>query len=501
MFHVRPIVQTLRLGSRRLAATALLATALAASTAQAQFGGRAAFGEAFQPDLMQRDLPLMIETLKLEEWQRPIIELMLTDYTASFNTGLEGLKDRMKKAAEDAARGGAGQGRGDAVLEKVMEPWGEWRVEKRKLFEKFISDLQSQLGPEQRELWPRFERALRRERQLHEGTLSGESLNLWSVANQVQLTPAEIESTRAVFDTYEVALDNALTTRMTRLEELEGELRTAMQAMDYDKGADIQDRIMALRIAVRTANDEGIAAVAGALGERGEEFRKAALAAGYPDAFRKHPVIILIDQSLGIDSLTAEQRTQIEALRAEFAPLAENANSAYYEMLRLEEPKIPRRKVQMQQERRANAGRPSTPQGANLSDPIIKARVEREQLGEPYRQRLMAILTPEQAPEVPGASKLDAEAVRPKDEDLKRNGGGGATGVVPAAEDERGAAGNRRRDANRRNPREATGQDGKPTRRTPPRDGQPGQPQQGQPAEQPAGGGEQPAGNPPATGK
>ncbi len=464
MLTARSAVQVIRLGSRRFLAGAFIVAALAATpTAGAQFGGRAHFGEAFQPDILQRDLPLMIETLQLEEWQRPILEALLSDYTAGFHTGLEGLKDRMKAAAEEAAKSGA-SGKGDLILEKVMEPWGAWRDEKRQMFEKFISDLQSQLGPQQRELWPRFERALRRERQLHEGMLSGESTDVWSVLAKMQLTPAEATAIRPAMEAYEVALDTALVTRLNRLEALEGELREAMQQMNYEKGADVQDRIMALRIAVRSTNDEGVEAIATALGARGDEFRKATMLAGYADAFRKHPVLMLIDQSLAIETITPDQRTQIEALRSELQATSDEANLRFYEMLRVEEPKLPRRKVQQQMERRASGGKPpvpAAPQAANMADPIIKMRVERDQLGEPYRQRLMAILTPEQQPDLPGNAKLDSEVVRPKDADAKSRPTAGEAMVGqnrPEGQGQRGSNDRtRQREQPRRDPRNPSG--------------------------------------------
>ena len=53
---------------RTLIASVAVATAIAmAVPAQAQFGGRAGFAEAFVPDILQRDLPLMTSSLQLEE--------------------------------------------------------------------------------------------------------------------------------------------------------------------------------------------------------------------------------------------------------------------------------------------------------------------------------------------------------------------------------------------------------------------------------------------------
>ncbi len=405
----------------RLAFGALVVAAAAfmAVPAHAQFGGRASFAGAFQPDIMQRDLPLMVQTLGLEDWQRPVIETLLDDYVSNFNAGVEAAKERMKNASAEGAK--AAPGNSDAILQKVMEQLSSWRTEKDRMLDKFVSDLRSQLGDQQMERWPVFERALRRERDLPDGDISGESVNLWSVLAHMQLGAAEQENIRPALQAYELALDVALATRARKMAELENELRDAMLTMDYERGAAVQDRIMALRVQVRAANDAGIDAIATALGARGDEFRRMALEAGYPDAYRKHPLFQLMDTVSKLDSLTPEQVQQVESLRAEFEVACRDMSGRFYEMLRAEEPKEPRRKVQAMLDRRAGETRsaPSTPQGANQGDPIVKLRVERDRMGEPYRERLMAILTPEQQAELPGAAKFEENKRLQKDPGAK----------------------------------------------------------------------------------
>jgi hypothetical protein len=415
----RPLARRVRLA---LGAAVIAAAALAAVPANAQFGGRASFAGAFQPDIMQRDLPLMVQTLGLEDWQRPIIETLLDDYISNFNAGVEAAKERMKNASAEGAK--AAPGNGDAILQKVMEQLSSWRNEKDRMLEKFVADLRSQLGDQQMERWPVFERALRRERDLPDGDISGESVNLWSILAHMQLGAGDQENIRPALQAYEVALDTALVTRTRKMAELENELRDAMLTMDYERGASVQDRIMALRVQVRAANDAGIDSIAAALGARGDEFRRMALEAGYPDAYRKHPLFQLFDTVSKLDTLTPEQLQQIDALRTDFDAACVEMSSRFYEMLRAEEPKEPRRRVQAMLDRRAGETRsaPSTPQGSNQADPIVKLRAERDRMGEPYREKLMAILTPEQQAQLPGVEKYEDAKRQPKDPNAKAAG-------------------------------------------------------------------------------
>ena len=177
-----------------------------------------------------------------------------------------------------------------------MAPINAWRDEKRAMLDKFMADVRSQLGAQQLERWPSFERAMHRERMLPGGDISGESVDLWAVMARMQLTSTETEAVKPAVAAYEVALDNALVARKAKMLQLEPELTEAMRSMNYQHGADIQDKIMAARISVRTANDEGIETIAAALGERGPMFRKFALEAGYPEVYRPHPVMILMQQ-------------------------------------------------------------------------------------------------------------------------------------------------------------------------------------------------------------
>jgi hypothetical protein len=409
----------------RTFACALAVTAAfgaAATPASAQFGGRASFGEAFQPDILQRDMMLMTSSLQLEEWQRPIVEALLSDYMVSFNTGVEALKDKMKAASQEAARSTPADG--DAILEKVMKPLDAWRVEKAQMKDKFLSDLRNQLGPQQLERWPSFERALRRERMLPAGDLSGESVDLWAVMGRMQLSSAEEEATRAAVTAYEIALDQALVAREARIKELEPALAEAMRAMNFDRGADLQDQVMTARIAVRAANDGGIDSLAQALGARGAEFRQRALEAGYPDVYRTHPVMVLMQQARALDSLTEDQVSKIDALMAEFRTACEAEDAKLYDAVRAEEPKAPRKRAQAAAERRAGgaSSAPGAPQSSNANDPVVKARMEREKMGQPFRDRLMAILSTEQQTELPGGMKVDSETLAKEREAARKSG-------------------------------------------------------------------------------
>jgi hypothetical protein len=415
--------------ARPLAVLAVAAASAlgAARPAEAQAGRRMLFAEAFRPDIMQRDLSLMAQQLLLEEWQRPVIEALINDYTTAFNTGVDAMKDRMRAASENAVRSGTTGG--DQVLQKVLEPLGGWRTEKEQMLAKFTSDVKSQLGAQQLERWPAFERALRRERLLPEGDLSGERVDLFAVMAKMQPTPAEEEAAAPVLAQYEVALDQVLAARSQRSKEVLPRLEAAMSAMDYEKMGDLQDQVMQASVAVRDANDAAIESIAAALGTRGPEFRKAALDEGYADVYRIHPVMVLMQQVRKLGSLSPEQVAQVDALMQEFAVACDQANARLAAVVRAEEPRGAKRRARAMMERKSGA--PVSAPGTKPDDEVAKARAEKEAMGQPFRERLMAILGPEQLAEINGPSPADSEREKLRMlEDAK--------GLSPKAQDQGG---------------------------------------------------------------
>ena len=385
---------------------ALVAVMAPAGAAQAQSSRRMLFAEAFRPDILGRDLSLMVQRLQLEEWQRPVVEALINDYSTAFNTGVDALKDRMRTASEDAVRSGT-QG-GDQLLQKVLEPLNGWRTEKEMMLAKFTADVKSQLGAQQLERWPGFERALRRERLLPEGELSGERVDLFAVLSGMQLSQVEEQAVAPVLGQYEEALDQVLMARTKRAKEVLPRLEAAMSAMDNEKMGDLQDQVLQASVSVRETNDRAIDAIAAALGNRGGEFRRAALEQGFPEAYRIHPVMVLMQQVRRLGSLSPEQVAQVDALMAEFDAACNAANDKVAAAMRIEEPLAAKRRAKARAERKAGA--PASAPGSSEDGEVAKAQSERQAMGEPYRARLMAILTPEQSKEIDGPSPEEAES-------------------------------------------------------------------------------------------
>jgi hypothetical protein len=128
--------------------------------------------------------------------------------------------------------------------------------------------------------------------------------------------------------------------------------------------------------------------------------------------------MVLMQQARALDSLTEDQVSKIDALMAEFRTACEAEDAKLYDAVRAEEPKAPRKRAQAAAERRAGgaSSAPGAPQSSNANDPVVKARMEREKMGQPFRDRLMAILSAEQQTELPGGVKVDAATLAKENE-------------------------------------------------------------------------------------
>ena len=384
----------------------ILATCMAGpvTTSHAQFGGQAGFADAFRIDFLERDLPLFVETLKLEDWQRPIVESLLQDYQISFTVGIERVREEMRDSSEQIATS-----REDEVMKIILKPLEAWEGERIQYRDDFLNNVKAQLSGDQLARWPHFERTLRRDKALPKGELMGESIDLFVVVRNMRM-PYEIEeSVEPVLMEYELELDNALKARQVVMDNLQDEIKDAMADMDFDSGLSAMDQIMSTRVRIREVQDGYITRISEVLPEEwSDQFKMTALGKAYPKVFRPNPIDKMIESAReSTPPLTDTQNAELNEVEADFhaqlAALEERLLAAY----RTHEPQSPRRKVQKMLDRREGIRNRDTE--PTQMDTIA---AERNDLISETRRRILAILTPEQIGSMPGTGRSKAERGR-----------------------------------------------------------------------------------------
>ncbi|MFO0872613.1 MAG: hypothetical protein U0575_01395 [Phycisphaerales bacterium] len=412
---VRTLATRLRL---LVGATAVVAAASVAAPASAQFGAQSGFAEAFKPDFLNRDMAVFNEFLALEEWQRPIIETLLEDYNVSFGAGVESVKEQMNNIRGDVEKGGP------AMVAKIMQPVDAWMQEKAKLRDEFLENVKSQLSDAQRERWPKFDRALRRDKTLEQGELAGESVNLVAIVTSLGLDSETSRAVEPVVAEYEIALDNALKSREAVMKAQQESVKQAMIDMDFDAGINATEKIMAARVIVRQTQDAGAEAIAKALPEsKATEFLARWHDKAYPKVFRAQPLERTFEAALALPDLTDAQRTGVVKLMDEYRASIVTINDEMLATIRAEEPKDAKRRVETIRAR----GKSAAPALPARDDPVQKLMTKRDEISEKARQDLEGLLSPEQYAQLPNATRgvRPGHSTTPPDQAGKEAGGKG----------------------------------------------------------------------------
>jgi len=406
----------------------------------------------FVPDFLPRDLPVFVDALGLEEWQRPILETLLDDYKTNFDTAAEGVRSSMGSLKDVAASTSP-----DKIIELISKPLVSWSDEKKKLRSDFLESVRSQLSDVQLESWTSLERALRREKSLPNGELSGESLNLVLIAREIDAPPIIADGASGAIEAYEIELDGALAARET---ELESTIATKLRAMgpnDNRQLLAIEERIMQRRLAVRQAQDAGIASIRDALGaEFGPKFEKRALRRAFPQVYGPDPVNPLFDAALALTDLTEDQSNRLNDLRGRFDTEHASLQSRFAEIIRATEPGEPKRRAEALAAKAAG-GAPK------FSDPpeVDAVKNDRQEFYTRYRAAIAEILNDAQKELVPGFGKPGAGiAEGQKYQDAVHLGTGG---VSPTGSTKGAAGGAAPADAEVIDPAVKPGKSGGPT--------------------------------------
>lgn len=403
----------LRLKTCVLAAVISAGSALTVATpAHAQFGAQAGFADSFRPEFLDRDMPLFVEILQLEDWQRPIVEVLLQDYMISFDSGVDEVKNQMR-----ALQGRIGTARPDTVMELILEPLTAWDTERAALGALFLNNVKAQLTSDQISRWPRFERTLRREKELPKGELMGESVDLYTLVRTMRF-PYEIEEgLDPILVEYELALDSALSVRAAKIASLQDEIKNAMAGMDFEAGLRATDQIMSTRVLVRRVQDENIEKISASLpNELGEQFRRAALLDGYPRAFRPTPIPLFIESIRSLPDLSESQISQLDDIETDFELRLDNLEMRVVDAYRLNEPGESRKKVQRMIDRRNGK---DLDRVTSLADRLI---AEKNDLVDETKRRILAILSPEQTGSIPGNSSISDRVPGIEGVELDENG-------------------------------------------------------------------------------
>lgn len=366
--------------------------------ASAQFGAQAGFNEVFQPDYYRRDMQLFMDYLKLEPWQKPIVEMMLEDYQISFDAGTEACRDDMQNLKEEMMANPAN------AMEIALRPIQQWEQEKAVMKLELIENIRTQLSPLQMERWPSLDRAMRREKDLPKGQIPGESMNIFVVLHGMQLSQADIQAIDPELLEYEVRLDRALEDRSKTLKQHQKRIQDAMAQKNIEVGMNALRKISESRATVCAMHFEALEGISRNLPpEKAEIFKMTVLKNGFPEIYQETIVDKILKNIRRDDSLEPEQITQIDLIESRYLVSLEQSNLGLLEAYKADGKQIP-----IIEANRAIARRnKESTRMARLPDSILALTREREEMLERYRQELLNVLTTNQQNSVRTKTQTD----------------------------------------------------------------------------------------------
>jgi hypothetical protein len=277
-----------------------------------------------------------------------------------------------------------------------------FRAAKANLRQAFVADAQTTLAVAQLERWPDLDRALRRQKTLPRGRLSGERTDLTQVFKSIEPSEIERQAVAEELAAYELTLDHALQQRNEFVPESQKKLDEAMQKGDTDKALSMIDRATALRIAVRSTNEKFTDVIALKLPEpRATEFKDAALKASYPTVYRPTYAQRLFAAARKIDGVDASVQASLAELEDAYLAELSSMNGQLRQILAKHEPNEPRRGIEHMQKVMTRQVEPGGMMDDAEEDPIRKGFDRRRELDDRYAKQVTSMLTPEQAGQLP----------------------------------------------------------------------------------------------------
>ncbi len=430
------------------------------------------FTARFRPDFTRRDADLFQEQLELDQGQMAVVEALIEEYDFQYTPASEAARqevsdlgremfrnlmgggdmrermrgvfesaqadldqltkekggeideetrrkfyeERMKSVGEQIAADRAANG-GDKLaheaLEKITEKVTAWVVERNRMKAEVIDGIRTVLTDEQKASWPKFERYLRRERLLDQGTLSGERVNMFVVLDESELPQADIDRLAKSLDAYELALDGALVAREEFREQAEPKMFKAVLDADRAEVERILNREYQLRRLVRDANDQARQAIAAELGQvLGLAFADSALEAGYRNIFRSTLTERTLTAALEIEGLDPRTVEAIRGLQTQYTLALAGINDSL--LIKVRESESADRVADGLRivDSLTGAGMPMFGGGGRqgAEDPARPLYEKRAELGNSTLEQLMALLTPDQVALLPNGGE-DRERV------------------------------------------------------------------------------------------
>lgn len=385
------------LRSALLVVALVLAVALPAAPAQAQMGMRGMNPAGMQTFITRRGVEDYARILKLDNDQKQAALDLAEGNRRAGRTLMKEMEGKVNSIMEKARDSGDWQG-----MQKEMAEMGRETQRRFKELDKtFFDDLRLLITDEQAENWPKVERARRREQLMRFSMVSGSSVNLIAIVENVTrqkegaIPSANAEEVAGVLDRYDIELDRALVEFERRSIEAQDEMmRDGNMGFDPAKIQDMLKKFSSMAIVMRDLNRETTRRLVPLMSEdAGKALELEVLRRSFPRIYRQSHFEKQLAAAKGFADLEESQKESLRLLAESYARDAAAANSKWA--------------AEVEKEETEKGGTVGVMMGGFMGggggkdNPVTLARQARRDLDKQAEDRLAAILSKDQMARLP----------------------------------------------------------------------------------------------------
>lgn len=313
---------------------------------------------------------------KMTNDQREQAMVLYDGYSAGHKELLQEADDAAKVLAEEYQDGRDWQDFAKKQRENIVKLFDGIRQKRAD----FLTDFQTILTPEQTAHWEDCERFLRRSDTARIGFMAGSMVDVVAIAEQSQV--AREGEAANVLDQYEAAFDPIAKEWLAKLDMFFKEIKAfdPTKEPDEKKVFGLLQEIMELSLKVRNTNRSYARQLKDVLADdQKAKFEKAFLVKSYPLVYDKRYVAKLFDKAHALNVLSAQQTTDLGALRESYERDVALVNAEWAKQIDDRQEKIA---TDPQQFRRS----------WDEGDALNAARKAREEIDKKTAERIKSIL-------------------------------------------------------------------------------------------------------------
>lgn len=362
-------------------------------------------GGAFRPEVSARDLRVFVRVFGLSDEERAALESLHAAYVEALEVRSREIKRIVNDMLEEAE---VVEDRRLIESSTVQGKIAEWDREAEKMKSQFLEDLRSVLTREQESQWPILERELRRLREIGNGRMSGESVDLSRLVDTVVPGAWEHPDVADLMEQYAVGIDRLLLARDAATTKRKDDFEEAIKGSDASRAERIWNDAQASRIAIRDWNARFVREIGARIDpDDAAKLDRAYFEAAYSRLCQPTRGETYIRAAANLDSLSDSQRAEVAGIMEPYerARLAILRRIAAAEQ-ELQERHIPSRLAKVLGQ--DPEGKLSSFDGASrlpADHPLLALRRERLELDRQYRRRIDAVLQEWQREQVPVPSE------------------------------------------------------------------------------------------------